>query len=846
VGRDAEAQSDFGGVLRRRRLAAGLSQEGLAQRAGLSERTIRDLERGVTGRPYRNSVGRLAQALGLTGADREGFARAARPVPGDGGQRPASRVPRQLPAAAADFTGRTAELKILGGLLDSAGRPGTVVVSAIGGTAGVGKTALAVHWAHQVAERFPDGQLYVDLRGYDPDQPMPPADALAGLLRALGVPGQEIPPEEDERAARYRSLLAGRRMLVLIDNAGSAEQVRPLLPGSAGCAAIVTSRDSLSGLVARDGARRLDLDLLQPADADGLLTALIGDRAAADPGATAALAARCSRLPLALRVAAELAVTRPEASVADLAGELTDEQRRLDLLEAGGDPRTAVRAVFSWSYRYLDAASARAFRLAGLHPGADFDAYAVAALTDTTVEQSGRVLGLLAGAHLIHVTAQGRYGLHDLLRAYARERAAGQDGEDASRAALTRLFDHYLHAAAEAMDVLYPAAKRRRPRIPVPATPAPPVTGPDGARAWLDSERASLVTVAAHTAAHGWPGHATRLAATLYRYLDTGGHYPEALVIHTRARGAARDTGDRAAEAEALNGLGLVDWRQGRLQQAADRFRQALALFRDTGDRLGEARSLGNIGLVEFFQGRYQQAADCQRQAVTLFRETGDQVGEALARSNLAGVDLRQGHYEEAAAHYEQALILCSQTGDLSATANTLGNLGEANLRQGRYEQATSNLQRALALFRETVDANGEAYVLGNLGGACLRQGRHQQATGYLRQALDIFRQTGEPTGEALALNGLGDVLLATGEPGQARAWHTAALDLASQIGDKYEQARARDGLGRGHHAAGDSGQARRHWEQALALYTGLGAPEADQVRARLASQAPAGSEQAE
>ena len=499
MGRDAEARSEFGGVLRRRRLAAGLTQEELAHRAGLSERTIRDLERGVTGRPYRNSVGRLAEALGLTGAGRDEFARAARPAPVDDGPAPASPVPaapvpaspvpaspvpaspvpappvpRQLPAAAADFTGRTAELKILEGLLDSAGRPGTVVVSAIGGTAGVGKTALAVHWAHQAAARFPDGQLYVNLRGYDPDQPVPPADALAGFLRALGVPGQEIPPEEDERAARYRSLLAGRRMLVLLDNAGSAEQVRPLLPGSPDCTAIVTSRDSLSGLVARDGARRLDLDLLPPADAAVLLTALIGDRAAADPAATAALAARCSRLPLALRVAAELAVSRP------------GRPRWLTwspswLISSGGwtcSTPAATRApqcarsspgpAGTWTQPRV-----RAFRLAGLNPGPDFDAYAVAALTGTTVTRSGEALGELARAHLIQPAPLERYGLHDLLRAYARELAADAEGEDGCRAALTRLFDHYLHTAATAMDTLYPAERHRRPRVPAAAHASP-------------------------------------------------------------------------------------------------------------------------------------------------------------------------------------------------------------------------------------------------------------------------------------------------------------------------------------------------------------------------------------
>lgn len=265
---------------------------------------------------------------------------------------------------------------------------------------GLGKTALAVHWAHQAAWRFPDGQLYVNLRGYDPGQPMSPADALAGFLWVLGVAGPHIPADPDERAARYRSLLTGRKMLVLLDKAGSAEQVRPLLPATAGCVAVVTSRDSLAGLVAREGARRIDLDLLPMGQAAKLLEALIGGRAAALPDGIRELATQCSCLPLALRIAAERVATRPGTDLPRLVAELTDERRRLDLLDAGGDPRTALRAVFSWSYRQLDPAIARAFRLLGLSPGPDLDAYATAALIGVPLDQARDMLRLLAHANL--------------------------------------------------------------------------------------------------------------------------------------------------------------------------------------------------------------------------------------------------------------------------------------------------------------------------------------------------------------------------------------------------------------------------------------------------------------
>jgi hypothetical protein len=380
-------------------------------------------------------------------------------------------VPRQLPSDVPAFTGRAAELADIGRRLTGAadGEEGTTAtIFTVSGTAGVGKTALAVHWAHQAARQFPDGQLFVNLRGYDPGQPMTAADALAGFLHALGVPGQDMPLEESDRAAHYRSLLAGRRMLVVLDNAGDVEQVRPLLPGSPRCAVFVTSRDSLAGLVARDGAQRIDLDLLPQKDAVGLLRTLIGARVDADPEAAAALASRCSRLPLALRVAAELAAARPATSLTDLAGELADQGQRLDVLEADGDPRTAVRAVFSWSYQHLDPAAARMFRLAALHPGPDLDSCAAAALTLSGASQARKLLDQLTRVHLIQPAGPGRYGLHDLLRAYAAEQAAA-DGEEERRAALTRLFDHYLHTAAVAMDTVFPAERHRRPRV-APAT----------------------------------------------------------------------------------------------------------------------------------------------------------------------------------------------------------------------------------------------------------------------------------------------------------------------------------------------------------------------------------------
>ena len=747
-------------------------------------------------------------------------------------------TPRQLPADVRHFIGRTGELQALSGLLPGNARAGgAVVISVIGGTAGVGKTALAVHWAHQVADCFPDGQLYVNLRGYDPAQPVSAADALAGFLRSLGVPGQDIPPEPDQRAARYRSLLAGKRMLVVLDNAGSAGQVRPLLPGTPACTVVVTSRDALAGLVARDGATRLDLDLLPLEDAVTLLRTLIGARADAEPDATAELAARCCRLPLALRVAAELAVTRPDVPLAGLAGELADLSTRLDLLNAGGDPGTQVRMVFSWSCRHLGAEDARTFRLLGLHPGPDLEPYAAAALVGTTVSQARRALDVLARAHLIQPAGPGRYGMHDLLRGYARELSATVDGGQGQQAALARLFDHYLHAAAAAMDTLFPAERHRRPCIPRPDTPVPPLADPAAARQWLDAQRAALVAVAGHAAARDWPGHAIRLSATLSRYLDNGCYFPEATAIYSHALGAARRTGDRAAEAAALNQIGVVNWQQSRLRQAAARHRQALALFRVAGDRAGEARALGRMGLAETALGRYEHAARHQQEAVAIYRDIGDRFGEAYALSNLGFARRLQGRYQEAAGYYQQTLDLSREIGDRRGEAWALARLGVIDLQLGCYQQAAGYLQQALALAQalEIGDKSDEAQILASLGDVYLGLGRYEQAAGNFEQALAMSREIGDRVLEANAQNGLGDVLCRTGDADKARAHHATALRLASEADAPREQAHAHSGLARACQADGNPAQARHHWQQALTRYAAIGAPEASEIRAQLA-----------
>jgi tetratricopeptide (TPR) repeat protein len=691
-----------------------------------------------------------------------------------------------------------------------------------------------VHWAHHAARDFPDGQLYVNLRGYDPDQPMPASDALAGFLRSLGVPGENIPPDETERASRYRSILAEKRTLVVLDNAATVEQVRPLLPGHPACAVVVTSRDSLAGLIARDGAKRLDLDLLPLADAIALLRDLIDARVDAEPDAAATLAEQCARLPLALRIAAELAATRPTSRLADLVAELGDQQQRLHLLSADNDPRTAVRAVFSWSYDQLDTGTARAFRLVGLQPGADFDLYAVAALTGSTLKHGRKELGTLVRAHLVQATAPGRYGMHDLLRAYANDLAA-RDRPEVNEA-MTRLLDHYLHTASVAMDIVHPAERYLRPRISPPTTAMPPITGPAEARAWLDAERATLTAATLHAATQRWPRHAIGLAATLAHYLSISAHYSEAMTIHSHARTAAQRAGNHAAEATALRNLAAIHYQQSRYQVAADHLQQALALFELAGDRIGQARVLSNLGTTRHVQGRYQESIDLRRHALQIYREMGDKAGEMLVLNNLGAIDGRQGRYELAARHFQEALAIAVEIGSRDSECLGLIHLGTVSMNQGRYQQAISNLGQALALCRDAGYPQYEAEALARMGDVCLRQGGTREAADRLRQALAVCREIGNASGEADALNSLGEVFLATGHPQDARRQHGPALTLATQVGNKYQQARAHSGLGHVSDSADDLDQARLHLQEALTLFTELGVPEADEVRARLAA----------
>ncbi len=752
------------------------------------------------------------------------------PVLGPPGPPPEAPVPQQLPAAVSGFSGRGAELAALNALLatPSAGSPRTMLITVVSGTAGVGKTALAVHWAHQVASRFPSGQLYVNLRGHDLDQPVSAADALAGFLQALGVPGQQIPDGCEDRARLYRSRLAGQRMLVVLDNARDSEHVRLLLPGDPGCAALVTSRDTLAGLVATEGARRLGLDLLPLEDAVTLLRSLIGDRADADLHAVAELAGLCARLPLALRIAAEQSASRPATPLAELAAELRSSL--LDRLDAG-DQRADVRAVFSWSFLQLPDDAAAAFALVGLHPGGDFDAHAVAALTGSTPAEARRALGRLHQASLLQPRSPTRYGMHDLLRTYAREQAAATNDDCQCQQALTRMFDYYVSAAAAAMDILFPAETQRRPRIAPSAAVVPDMPGEAAARAWLDRERANLVAVIVNCLDHGRTRRATRLTHTLHRYLIDGSHLPEADIIFGHTLHAARRFGDLAAEAGALHGLGSIRMKRGHFRDAADYYRAALERNRQCGNREGEAWVLQNLGMTEFQLHNHPAAADYYRQAIAAYQDAGDSRGVVIALCGLSNAETELGSYDQAAGHLQSVLRLSREAEDQPGEARALEGIGELNLRRGQLPEAADFFEQALALYRRTDNPAGVANGVFSLGEVSLRSGEYSRAIGYLEQAIALFRQARDQYGETLTLRTLAEALDRAGQPVGARAELTSALRLAAETGNTYQQASAHRDLAGNYHSAGDGEQARHHWQQALILYAELGSPEADQIR---------------
>ena len=669
-------------------------------------------------------------------------------------------MPAQLPADVVGFAGRAGHLRRLDSLLAGDGTaPGAAVIVTISGTAGVGKSSLAVHWAHRVAERFPDGQLYVNLRGFDPGgQVMNPVEAVRGLLDALGVPPSMIPPEPDALVGLYRSLLNGRRVLLLLDNARDAGQVRPLLPGSPSCLTVVTSRDQLGGLVAADAAHPVSLDLLTHGEAMDLLVRRLGDdKVSAEPAAAREIVSACARLPLALGIAAARA-RQTGFSLTALATELGVARDRLDTLDAG-DAATRVRTVFSCSYTTLSPAAARLFRLLGLHPGPDVTVPAAASLTGHAPSLTRPLLAELTRATLLTEHLPGRYTSHDLLRAYAADLTTTHDADHDRLAALTRLLDHYTHSAHAADRVLRP----NRDPIPLPLAPAAPATAlqrpADNPQAigWFTAERPVLLAVLRRAVETGPATRVWQLAWVLSTFLYRQGHWPDLGAVLHAALHAAEHLAEPVPQAYAHRFLAAVRIRTGRYDDAHAHLRRSLDLYVRVGDQLGQAHAHHYLGYLRERQGRYSQALDHAQQSLALHEVIRNRYHRARAHNAVGWCHALLGEYAEAITHCEQALALFQEVDDWEGQAATWDSLGYAHHELGHHDQALDCYRHAHDHACRQGDRFLEAEILTRLGDTQRATGDLDAARASWRDALVILTELGHPDAERLTsrLDGL-------------------------------------------------------------------------------------------
>jgi tetratricopeptide (TPR) repeat protein/transcriptional regulator with XRE-family HTH domain len=828
-----DPELSFSGLLRRLRAAARLTQEELAEAAGISQRAISDLERGINRTAHRDTALLLADALRLADPARDLFVAAARgradpaevlaTVEANArGSYPAA-APRALPRDIASFTGRQAELTGLMTAFETlAAGGGVVAIHAIGGMAGVGKTAFAVHAAHRLADRFPAGQIFLPLHGHTPGQrPVEPADALANLLLTTGVPAAQIPPGLEDRMALWRDRVAVEQLLLVLDDAVSSEQVRPLLPGAGGGLVLVTSRRHLSAL---EDATAISLDTLPPAEAAALLVRLAGrDGLRPDDPAVAEITRLCGCLPLAIGMVARQLRHHPAWSAASRAAELAAARDRLELMVT---ENLSVAAAFSLSYADLTPDQQRLFRRLGLHPGTDTDAYAAAAIDGSELAEAGRGLEALYDHYLIAEPTRGRYRLHDLIREYARALSDRLDPDGDRSQATARLLDYYQHTAA-----LADARIARRARPGPSATDGtipdavPDLTSREQALAWARTERASLLACLDHAAGTGQSARVIVLTAALAGFWRHDGPWADAITRHAAAVEAARHLGDRLGEANALSDLGDVRRLTGDYPAAAQTLERALAIYRDVGDRLGQANALGDLGAARRMTGNHPAAARALEQALAIYHDLGNRLGQANALKDLGVVRWVTGDYPAAAQALEQALAIYHDLGDRLGHANALSNLGEVRRIRGSYPAAAQALEQALAIYRDLGDRLGQANALNGLAVVQLATGDYPSAAQTLEQALAIYRDLGNRLGQANALNDLGDVRLATGDYPSAAQTIEHALAIYRDIGNRDGEVDALNKRGTLHRVSGELAQAERCHEQALDLAYALASP---------------------
>lgn len=767
----------------------------------------------------------------------------------------------RLPAELFEFSGRHGELTDIVAAASPA-LQGRALVVAVEGMAGVGKTLLAIRAGHELRRTFDDLQLFVNLRGYDPDEaPVDPRAVLGSFLRMLGVRGDQFQHLDlEDRAGLYRRMLRARRAVIVLDNAADEDQVRPLLPDSPTCAVVITSRRQLSGL---GSALHVALGVFSQEEALDYLRRVVGaERIDAEPEAVRELIELCGYLPLGLALTAAELQRKPNWSLADHVRRLVSFPRD-----------DSVRSVLAASYRSLASPVQRFFRLLSLHPGVHgVEPATAAALTSVRPEIAEGLLRQLLAEHLLQSSSPGRYQFHDLVRAYAERLVRLEDPHCEHQAALTQLLDYYVHTASIAMDLVAPHDRERRPRIHDSIDSVAPFADREGATGWLDAERTNLVSAGVCAAGHGLSSHTYHLSAILHRYLDTGAHYHDAEILYIHA---LQQLTDPTAQSQTLSRLGGVCFRMERFTEALEYLTRGLAIARENGDQHIECGLLATLGIVFDSLGRYPEALEYQQASLTLARRLGDQVREGIALGNLACVYLRTGPWAETLEHLRQDLAIARYLGDRAHESQVLGNLGDIYEKLGRFEEALDHLRAGITLAREIGTPLAEANAMGNMGVVFRRMGRLQEALEQSRHALDLVSQIGDRHLEghilenlgltflrlgdhaaalshqhrALALarravdkpleiavlNSMGEILRTSGSAVDALEHHRHALETAHDTGDRPEQARAHDGIAHVTAGQGDHGTADTNWRQALAIYAELGAPEAEEIRSHLA-----------
>ena len=759
-------------------------------------RTLR--EQAASGR---DGVGRGGDGMGAPGGSVGGVAAATRTLPRD----------------IASFTGREPELQ----QLTAAAAGGVMSIYAVGGMAGVGKTAFAVHAAHRLAPRFPDGQVFLLLHGHTPGQaPVSPLDALASLLQIAGVEPGQIPDGLEARMALWRDRLAGKQLLLLLDDAVGSEQVSPLLPGTGGSLVLVTSRRHLTAL---EDAQQVSLDTLPPEEATALLVRLAA-RPGLEPGdaAVTEITRLCGCLPLAIGMLARQLHHHPAWTAADVAADLAATRDRLELMQA---ENLSVAAAFDLSYQDLTPGRRRLFRRLGLHPGTETDRYAAAALGGIPLREASGCLEALYDHYLIAEPARGRYRLHDLIREHART-LASTDSPDERDAGAGQLMDYYQHTAALAEKLL---ARQHRTGADPAVVTVPPTAVPDlpdriSALAWLRTERTNLLACLDEVTRTGQHSRVVALTADLAALLRQDGPWTDAVDRHAAAAAAAQQAGDLSGEAAALLDLGDIRQLICDYPGAAQALQQTLGIYRSLGDRQGEANALDNLGAVWLMTDDWPAAAGVFEEVLGIYRDLGDRQGEANALMDLGNMRRMTGDSRTAAeASLEEALRLYRDLGDRRNQGNALNLLGHIRLEAGDYPGATQAYQEALAIFRELGGRKGEANALSSLGGVGLETGDYLHAAQLLEEALGIYRDIGDPLGQGNALNDLGNVRRKTGDYVRAAQMLEEALGIYRDIGDSLGRANVLSDLVATRREIGDYLGAAQMLEEALGIYRDIG-----------------------